>query len=91
MNARLRNFPKRLWKRLGFARGQTVADVGAGSGYFTVRLARRVGPEGKVYAVDVQPEMLTIIRKRIAKENLTNVEPILGSEVTRGFLKTHST
>lgn len=77
----IEELPETALEKIGIRKGQTVADVGAGSGYFTVRLARRVGPEGKVYAVDVQPEMLAIIRKRIAKENLTNVEPVLGSEV----------
>jgi ubiquinone/menaquinone biosynthesis C-methylase UbiE len=59
-----------------------VADVGAGSGYFTVRLAKRVGASGKVYAVEIQPEMLSLLRRRIASEKLTNVDPILGTEST---------
>jgi ubiquinone/menaquinone biosynthesis C-methylase UbiE len=58
--------------------GQTVADVGAGSGYMTVRLAKRVGPTGLVYAVDIQPEMLALLNQRLDKERLTNVKPILG-------------
>jgi ubiquinone/menaquinone biosynthesis C-methylase UbiE len=57
-----------------------VADVGAGVGYFTLRLARRVGPEGKVYANDVQPEMLTMLKERAAAAKLTNIQTILGSE-----------
>jgi ubiquinone/menaquinone biosynthesis C-methylase UbiE len=55
-----------------------VADVGAGSGWFTVRLARRVGPNGMVYAQDVQPEMLAAITKRIQREGLANVRTRLG-------------
>jgi ubiquinone/menaquinone biosynthesis C-methylase UbiE len=61
-------------------KGSTVADVGAGSGYMTVKMASRVGPTGKVYANDIQPEMLALLRQRLAKENITNVETVLGSE-----------
>jgi ubiquinone/menaquinone biosynthesis C-methylase UbiE len=53
--------------------------VGAGSGYFSFRLAEAVGPKGKVLAEDIQPEMLDIIRKRIKDKKITNVEPILGT------------
>jgi ubiquinone/menaquinone biosynthesis C-methylase UbiE len=76
----IEELPETALEKIGIREGQTVADVGAGSGYFTVRLATRVGASGKVYAVDVQPEMLAIIRKRIGSLNLTNVEPVLGSE-----------
>jgi len=61
-------------------KGSTVADVGAGSGYMTVKMASRVGPTGKVYANDIQPEMLALLRQRLAKEKITNVETVLGSE-----------
>jgi ubiquinone/menaquinone biosynthesis C-methylase UbiE len=57
----------------------TVADVGAGSGYMTVKLAQRVGPTGKVYANDIQPQMLAMLRQRVAHEGLANVEPVLGT------------
>lgn len=60
-------------------KGSTVADVGAGSGYFTEKMARRVGPTGKVYANDIQPEMLALLRRRLTKEKIANVEPILGA------------
>ena len=53
---------------LGIAEASIVADIGAGCGWFTVRLARRVGPNGVVYAEDVQPEMLTAISRRVAAE-----------------------
>jgi ubiquinone/menaquinone biosynthesis C-methylase UbiE len=65
---------------IGIARGATVADVGAGAGYFTWRLAERVGPSGKVYANDIQPAMLELLRKNIEARHLANVEPLLGVE-----------
>jgi ubiquinone/menaquinone biosynthesis C-methylase UbiE len=55
-----------------------VADVGAGSGYMSVRMARRVGPKGKVYATDIQPQMLELLRQRLGRENISNIEPVLG-------------
>lgn len=57
--------------------GMVVADVGAGDGYFTVRLARRVGPTGRVIATDVVPEHLDRLRARVAREGLTNVDFVL--------------
>jgi ubiquinone/menaquinone biosynthesis C-methylase UbiE len=60
-------------------RGSTVADLGAGSGYFTVRLARAVGNMGKVYAVDIQQGMLDLLQKAVARERLSNVVPVLGT------------
>ena len=76
----LEELPETALDKIGFRPGMTVADVGAGSGYFTVRLAKRVGTAGKVYAVEVQPEMMSILRRRIASEKLGNVETILGTE-----------
>jgi len=61
------------------AKGATIADIGAGVGYFTWRLAARVGPEGKVYAVDIQPAMLDQLRKNMAERKLTNYEAVLGA------------
>ena len=63
---------------LGLKPGMTVAEVGAGTGYVALRMAKRVGPTGKVYANDLQPEMLDLLRKNAAKAGLTNVEPVLG-------------
>ena len=60
--------------------GQVVADVGAGSGYYTVRLAERVGPTGRVFATDIQPEMLSLLRTRIERARLTNVDLVLSAE-----------
>src|ERR1700682_2152984 len=65
---------------IGIRRGATVADVGAGVGYFTWRLAERVGPSGKVYANDVQPAMLEKLRKNMEARPLVNVETVLGTE-----------
>lgn len=69
-----------LMKILDIKPGQTVADIGAGSGYITRRLAKMVGEEGTVYAVDVQPEMLKILGDNLEKENIKNVVTKLGEE-----------
>jgi SAM-dependent methyltransferase len=60
--------------------GMVVADVGAGTGYMTLKMAARVGPTGKVYANDVQPEMLRRLRQNAAKNKITNIETVLGTE-----------
>ena len=64
---------------LRIQKGATVADVGAGSGNITIRLAKQVGPMGKVYANDIQPGMLDILQKNVAKARLANVTPVLGA------------
>ena len=64
----------------GTLKGATVADIGAGVGYFTWRLAARVGPAGKVYAVDIQPAMLDRLRHNMAARKLANYEAVLGAE-----------
>lgn len=64
---------------LGIAPGKTVADLGAGSGWFTVRAAARVGATGTVYAEDINPEAIAYIRKRATSEHLANVRPVLGA------------
>jgi ubiquinone/menaquinone biosynthesis C-methylase UbiE len=64
---------------LKIQKGSAVADVGAGSGYITLKLARAVGPMGKVYANDIQPGMLDLLQKNVAKAKLANVVPILGA------------
>jgi ubiquinone/menaquinone biosynthesis C-methylase UbiE len=57
-----------------------IADVGAGTGYFARRMARRTGPKGKVFAVDIQPRMLELLQKYAEREGLSNVETIAGKE-----------
>ena len=64
---------------LKLTEGSTVADVGAGSGYMTVKMAKRVGPTGKVYANDIQPQMLSMLRQRLDREKLANVDLVLGT------------
>ena len=71
--------PTKLLEALKVQPGDVVADVGAGSGYLSFRLAQVVGDKGKVLAEDIQPEMLDIIRKRMKDKNVNNVEPILGT------------
>ena len=64
---------------LGLSEDFVVADIGAGTGYFTFPVAQRV-PRGKVFSVDIQPEMLARIARRKALKNVTNVETVLGAE-----------
>ena len=71
--------PDEIMDALNIADGSKVADVGAGAGWFTVRLARRVGPNGLVYAEDIQQPMLDAIDYRVSREELTNVKTVLGT------------
>ena len=71
--------PDKAIALLNIAKGATVADVGAGNGYITWRLAERVGPTGKVYANDIQPGMLEQLRKNMQQRKLDNVETVLGT------------
>ena len=64
---------------LKIAKGSSVADIGAGSGYITVRLAARVGPTGHVFATDVQPQMLNILGRRLVSQKIANVTLIEGT------------
>jgi ubiquinone/menaquinone biosynthesis C-methylase UbiE len=63
---------------MGLRDGAVVADLGCGTGYFARRMARAVAPSGRVYGVDIQPEMLERMKVLLAKESLTNVVPVLG-------------
>jgi SAM-dependent methyltransferase len=69
----------RVMDLLGITAGKNVADIGAGSGWFTVRAARRVGPTGAVIAEDINPLAIEYIGKRVVKENLSNVRTVLGA------------
>jgi predicted methyltransferase len=71
--------PEQIMDDLGIADGAVVADLGAGGGWFTVQLAHRIGPQGIVYAVDVQREMIELVRRRAQRERLFNIRTILGS------------
>ena len=71
--------PAEVLAAMGLEPGDVVADVGCGSGYYARRIARRVQPGGRVYCVDIQPEMLEIMQQRAAAEDVTGVEPILST------------
>jgi ubiquinone/menaquinone biosynthesis C-methylase UbiE len=62
---------------LGLKKGERVADIGAGSGYFTIPVARAVGPEGAVWALDIEPFMVDYVEKRAREAGLKNVKPVL--------------
>jgi ubiquinone/menaquinone biosynthesis C-methylase UbiE len=72
--------PDKALDAIALSKGDMVADIGAGVGYFTWRMAERVGPTGKVYANDIQPGMLEKLKKNVAARGLTNVIPVLGTE-----------
>jgi predicted methyltransferase len=71
--------PDQIMDALNIADGAVVADLGAGGGWFTMRLAQRIGPNGVVYAEDVQSVMLEGIRRRAQRENRLNVRTVLGT------------
>jgi predicted methyltransferase len=71
--------PDEVMDHLGISDGARVADIGAGGGWFTVRLARRVGPNGIVYAEDIQRPMIESIARRVKREGLSNVQTVLGT------------
>jgi ubiquinone/menaquinone biosynthesis C-methylase UbiE len=69
--------PREVMEALALKPGEMVADIGSGSGYFTFRVAQHVGPTGRVYAVDINKEMLAYLEKRMRELKVTNVTPIL--------------
>ena len=73
--------PTQIMDALGIAEGSVVADLGAGGGWFTIRLARRVGPNGRVFAEDIQRLMLEATSRRLSREGLRNVQPVLGTSL----------
>jgi predicted methyltransferase len=72
--------PAVLVRALGLRRGQVVAEIGSGPGYFTPRLARAVGPSGHVYAVDPEAAVLDVLRRRLARTGARNVTPVLSRD-----------
>ena len=78
--------PDQIMDALQIGEGSVVADLGAGGGWFTVRLARRVGPNGRVYAEDIQPQMIDAIKRRMQREGLGNVRTVLGTPVDPGLM-----
>src|SRR5262249_42563357 len=81
------NKPEQIMDAVGIADGAVVADIGAGGGWMEIRLARRVGPNGLVYAEDVQPQMIEAINRRMQHEGLSNVRTVKG-ETTDPHLPT---
>ncbi len=71
--------PDKALDAIGLEQGMVVADVGAGTGYFTVRMARRVGPSGRVFANDLQPEMLKMLSSRLDQQGVSNVTLVQGT------------
>lgn len=72
--------PNRIMEVLGIKEGSSVADIGAGSGWFTVRAAKRVGSNGAVYAVEINAEYVKYIDDRAKRESLANIRTVLGKE-----------
>ena len=77
--------PDRAIDVLKLQKGATVADIGAGSGYMTEKLAKKVGPIGRVYATDIQQGMIDLLNTRIARRKLANVTPVLSTQDDPGL------
>jgi ubiquinone/menaquinone biosynthesis C-methylase UbiE len=75
----LEEAPDEALNIIGVKKNTTVADIGAGSGYMTVKLSKKVGPAGVVYAVDIQQRMLDLLDARVKSNKLMNVRPVLGA------------
>ena len=81
--------PEEVLDRLSLQPGWTVADIGAGTGYFTLPIAARIAPAGRVFAVDVSPEMLARLHEKLAEARLTNVQCV-EAEASATTLPPHS-
>ena len=79
------NKPEQIMDAVGIADGAVVADLGAGGGWMEIRLARRVGPNGVVYAEDIQPQMIEAINRRMQHEGLANVRTVMGTARNMGL------
>ncbi|GAI21533.1 unnamed protein product [marine sediment metagenome] len=77
-----RNKPDQIVEAIGLRYGQTITDIGAGGGYFSLRFAEIVGGKGKVYAVDTNPKFLEFIKNNTEKKGLNNPIPVLAKEET---------
>lgn len=77
--------PAKLLKSLDLKPGQVVCDFGCGNGYHTLQLAKRVGPQGQVYAIDIQPEMLELLAERATPRGLENIKPVLATAEDPGM------
>ncbi len=71
--------PDRVLGYLALTPGMTVADIGAGTGYFEKRLSDAIGPDGRVLAIDIEPDMIRYLGERAAREGTANVEPLLAA------------
>jgi arsenite methyltransferase len=77
--------PDRVVESLELKPGNTVADIGSGGGYFTILMARKVGPKGKVYAIDIDAELLKYVDALVKKEGVANVTTVLATESDSGI------
>jgi cyclopropane fatty-acyl-phospholipid synthase-like methyltransferase len=77
--------PAKLLKSLKLKPGQVVCDFGCGNGYHTLQLAKRVGPQGQVYAIDIQQEMLDLLDERASPRGLENIKPVLATAEDPGM------
>lgn len=77
--------PLKLLNSLKIQPGQTICDFGCGNGFHSLQLAKRVGPTGAVHAIDIQPEMLEMLRERAGPRGLANIKPILATEQESGL------
>jgi 2-polyprenyl-3-methyl-5-hydroxy-6-metoxy-1,4-benzoquinol methylase len=77
--------PLKLLNALKIQPGQVVCDFGCGNGYHSLQLAKRVGPTGSVHAIDIQPEMLEMLRERAGPRGLANIKPVLATEEENGL------
>jgi len=77
--------PEILLSALELKPGMTVADIGAGTGYYSWRMAQRVGAGGTVYAVDIQPEMIKLLEEQMSRRGIANVKAMLGTPTDPGL------
>jgi arsenite methyltransferase len=75
-----KNKPDQIIETIGLKKGQSVADIGSGGGFFSLKFAELVGPDGRVYAIDTNPELLDVIRTSAKEKGLTNLIAILTTD-----------